>query len=519
MEEDQQLMRQQHMCKFCSKSFPCGRSLGGHIRSHITKLSSLSAETEYKEKVGSYGYGLRENPKKTWRISDSTSEDTLLTLTTERFCKECGKGFHSWKALFGHMKCHSNNEKVSKRSVEDQDSVTNNNASSSHNQKLVLHIQSDNEGTAPSRRRRRSKRRRTSYMACANTNPCTFSLSEVEHEQEQVAMSLVMLSRDLSPWSGVNSVVDFSDINSAYFQPSSSAQTKIEKMKKPMLICSSEIAKVINESEKLEFVNCVSGNLNSKGKSSESSATEFMKSKKGKKCELDYVSALENSEGNRVNETESNLSKSTITNKYSSIKTKFFDSELKPKSLKNCADKPSEAAEFSKNTHKRGKFECTTCTKIFHSYQALGGHRANHKRNKNCFVSKNENNIDPTTGSMFMKHLVESEIHAGFDNEVADTITESKKIKVHECPICLKIFQSAQALVGHKRSHLASDSECTKHFQKVVVLEEPVQEIKEFLDLNLPAEEESTSYADSNRPWWFVENNHKQEALIGLMSS
>ncbi|KAE9601924.1 hypothetical protein Lal_00040936 [Lupinus albus] len=437
MEEDQQ-----HRCKFCSKSFPCGRSLEG--------LSS-SSETEDKEKVGGSesdtvtgtiksGYGLRENPNKTWRISDSTSENTLITLTTERFCKECGKGFLSWKALFGHMKCHSDKEKVSNKLVEDQDSVTNNNASSSHNQKLVLDSQTYNEATAPSMtRRRRSKRRRASYMAAANTIPSTFSLSEVEQEQEEVAMSLIMLSRDLS---------------------------------------------------------------------SESSATEFIKSEKGKKFELDYVSALENSEGNRVNGTESNLSKSTITN--------------------ICADKPSEAAKFSKSTHKRGKFECTTCNKIFHSYQALGGHRASHKRNKNCFVSKNENNennIDPTTGSMFMKnsnieYLVEAEMDAGFDNEVADTITESKKSKVHECPICFKIFQSGQALGGHKRSHLASGSESTRNFQKGL-LEEPVQEIREFLDLNLPAatEEESTSYADSNRPWWLVENNHNQEALISLMSS
>lgn len=544
MEEDQEL--KQHVCKFCSKSFPCGRSLGGHMRSHVTNLSS-SAETEEKEKVhgatrkhhlsslnnggsGSYttnnggseagtntGYGLRENPKKTWRIADSTSEGTLVTLA-DKLCKECGKGFHSWKALFGHMKCHSDKERGSNNSLEDQDSWTNN---ASHNHKLVMDSQSDNEATAPNRRRR-SKRRRTRYMVASN--PSSSSLSEVEQEQEEVAMSLIMLSRDLSPWSGVHSAVDFSDNNSAYFQNLSSVQTKIESKKKLIIPNgSSEIAKMIKQTEKKwEFGNWVSGNLNSKGKSSELLAT--IKSEKAKNLELDYVSALEDSEGehgkNRVNGTESVLSKSASTNKYTSIKPKSLYSELKSNSHKNCVNKPSEA-EFSKSSNKRGKFKCTTCNKIFHSYQALGGHRASHKKNKGCFASRNEsseNSIetdrlspDPTTESKLMKnsdseYLVEHEVGA--------------KSKEHECPICFKVFPSGQALGGHKRSHMGGGSE-SRNCEKMV-LEEPVPEkIREFLDLNLPAatEEESNSHADSNRPWWLLEGNHKQEALVGLMSS
>lgn len=532
------------------------------MRSHVTNLSS-SAETEEKEKVngatrkkhlsslnnggsGSYttnnggseagtntGYGLRENPKKTWRIADLTSEDTLVTLA-DKLCKECGKGFHSWKALFGHMKCHSDKERGSSiNSLEDQDSWTNN---ASHNQKLVMDSQSDNEATAPNRRRR-SKRRRTRYVVASN--PSSSSLSEVEQEQEEVAMSLMMLSRDLSPWSGLNSVVDFSDNNSAYFQTLSSVQTKIESKKKLIPNGSSEIAKMIKQTEKKwEFGNWVSGNLNSKGRSSELLAT--IKSEKAKNLELDYVSALEDSEGehgknrDRVNGTESVLSKSASTNKHTSIKTKSLYSELKSNSLKNWANNKTSEAEFSKSSHKRGKFKCTTCNKIFHSYQALGGHRASHKKNKGCFASRNEsseNSIetelspDPTTESKLMKnsdseYLVEHEVGAGFDNEVAATVTESKKSKEHECPICFKVFPSGQALGGHKRSHMAGGSE-SRNCDKMV-LEEPVPEkIREFLDLNLPAatEEESNSHADSNRPWWLVESNHKQEALVGLMSS
>ncbi|XP_061346643.1 uncharacterized protein LOC133292264 [Gastrolobium bilobum] len=540
------------------------------MRSHITNLST--DQTEEKEKLATTrkllpslnngggggdtgseaatnaGYGLRENPKKTWRVADS-SEDTLVS---DKFCKECGKGFHSWKALFGHMKCHSDKERVS-NSFEDQDSWTNNNNTNNNNasattQKLVMDSQSDNEATAPNRRTR-SKRKTRCMVSTAATSSVSFaypsssSLSEVEQEQEEVAMSLMMLSRDVSPWIGLHSVAESSDNYSAYFEAPSSVRTnlviKFESNKKTTpALNGSEIAKQ-SDNKKWEFGKSVSANPNYKGKGSELLATEFSENrfkmnKKAIKLELDSPSALKDSGGelgkNRVNGIESVSSKSA-TNKYNSIKPKFFGSELKSNSLK------TSEGEFSKNSHKRGKFECTTCNKVFHSYQALGGHRASHKKIKGCFASKNEsseNSIETdlspeaaatTTESKLMKnsdseYMVEHKLAASFHNE-EEIVKEFKKSKVHECPICLKVFPSGQALGGHKRSHLVGGSE-SRNFQTVVV-QEPVPEVRDFLDLNLPAatEEESNSHADSNRPWWVVEDNHnhKQEALVGLMSS
>ncbi|XP_020225809.1 uncharacterized protein LOC109807649 [Cajanus cajan] len=567
--EGDQIQEFKHACKFCGKSFPCGRSLGGHMRSHITNLSHEENEKEKlptrklssslnkdkdtdSEAAANAAYGLREKPKKTWRISDYSSEEALVY---DKFCKECGKGFRSWKALFGHMKCHSEKERVS-NSLEDQDSWTN--ANSSH--KVVMDSQSDNEGTAPNKRRR--SKRRTRYTVAATTssvvsfaNPSS-SLSEVEQEQEEVAMSLMMLSRDVSPWSGPHSVAESSDNNSAYFEARSSVRTNLVTKFDGKKSFTPNIGKLIKQSDdnnKWQAGNFASENPNSTGgKSSQllttadttAAATQILGNgfrvnksgvsnkeyEKGNKSELEYVSALEDSEvehgRSRVNGTESVFSKSATTgNKYSSIKTKFLGSELK--SSKNWVDKACEA-ESSKNSNKRGKFECTTCNKIFHSYQALGGHRASHKKIKGCFASRNEsseNSIEtdlspsPTTENKLIKnsdneYLMENEHGAGFHNQMG-TVTESKKSKGHECPICLKVFASGQALGGHKRSHMTGVSE-SRSFQ----IQEPVQEIRDFLDLNLPAatEEESNSHADSNRPWWIVEDNHKQEALVGMIS-
>ncbi|WJX64952.1 hypothetical protein P8452_49670 [Trifolium repens] len=103
------------------------------------------------------------------------------------------------------------------------------------------------------------------------------SVSEEEKEQE-VAMSVIMLSRDVRPWCGINSIAEFSDNNNHDDNDDNSLElesplthlvSKIE-VKKRVISNESEFVKVTKKPKKLDFSNIVS----SKGKSLEIFADE-----------------------------------------------------------------------------------------------------------------------------------------------------------------------------------------------------------------------------------------------------
>lgn len=72
-------------------------------------------------------------------------------------------------------------------------------------------------------------------------------------------------------------------------------------------------------------------------------------------------------------------------------------------------------------------YNCTVCNKAFASYQALGGHKASHRK------------LTGTTTS---------------DTSSATTSAATTTSgRTHECSICHRCFPSGQALGGHKRRH------------------------------------------------------------------
>ncbi|XP_022745238.1 zinc finger protein ZAT10-like [Durio zibethinus] len=77
-------------------------------------------------------------------------------------------------------------------------------------------------------------------------------------------------------------------------------------------------------------------------------------------------------------------------------------------------------------------YKCSVCNKAFPSYQALGGHKASHRKPSTDAANTNADN--PSTTSI-------------------TTSATSVNGRAHECNICHKTFPTGQALGGHKRCH------------------------------------------------------------------
>lgn len=109
----------------------------------------------------------------------------------------------------------------------------------------------------------------------------------------------------------------------------------------------------------------------------------------------------------------------------SSSKPAAIQVEQGAQSLPPAAPRPQQVSE------QKLLYKCSVCNKAFGSYQALGGHKASHRK---------------LAGG------------GGDDHSTTSTATNSSANaavggRTHECSICHKCFPTGQALGGHKRCH------------------------------------------------------------------
>ncbi|XP_073285709.1 zinc finger protein ZAT10-like [Primulina huaijiensis] len=146
------------------------------------------------------------------------------------------------------------------------------------------------------------------------------------------------------------------------------------------------------------------------------------------------------------------------------LKKSSSDKDSEEEDLANCLVMLSnKSLAFSSNGKEENKakemeinvtFQCKSCKKVFGSHQALGGHRASHKRVKGCFTSNSDlENVHQASCSI-------PEDHEFLTTQLETTTTPHsfstsarKMPKMHECTICRRVFSSGQALGGHKRCH------------------------------------------------------------------
>nr|AUS89374.1 salt tolerance zinc finger [Sesuvium portulacastrum] len=103
--------------------------------------------------------------------------------------------------------------------------------------------------------------------------------------------------------------------------------------------------------------------------------------------------------------------------------------------LKDTTPKPPAAAATTstdqETTTSKLIYKCSVCGKAFGSYQALGGHKASHRKG-----SEDEKSTTTATTAA-----------------PATASVPSAGGKTHQCSICFKSFPTGQALGGHKRCH------------------------------------------------------------------
>ncbi|KAJ0643585.1 putative transcription factor C2H2 family [Helianthus annuus] len=400
-------------------------------------------------------YELRKDPKKTPKVKDTSEveNNNNCFMVLDKLCKECGKGFQSWKALFGHMKCHS--EKVSSNNLNQES--------------WISRLDNENSGTKlcrikKSRSRKKGNKRyvvtsttvttttiiEDSSSISMNTNKnnnhgSTSMVSDIEQDQEtEIAMCLIMLSRDEGKWG-------------------------------------SEI-----------------------GSSDHCKSSAFVK--------------LTKTNGSKIKK---------------SVETQIGSTGLEKNVIEN--DGLDDEIEFGFGKYEepsKRKFKCITCNKSFHSYQALGGHKASHKKLKETLDSKTEGENTIEHKPMFNHEHMSN----GFNAKPSDNHHQSHNFNLggvgplkktivlgaHECQICLKVFSSGQALGGHKRSHMIAEVKKNQQTNMSLIekVKEPIRDIRGFLDLNmLPDTMEEDVIMNSGttkyKPWVDT-TNHESTTLLGL---
>ncbi|KAK9153866.1 hypothetical protein Sjap_001346 [Stephania japonica] len=171
-------------------------------------------------------------------------------------------------------------------------------------------------------------------------------------------------------------------------------------------------------------------------------------------------------------------------------------------------------------------YKCKTCNRCFPSFQALGGHRASHKKPKTLavvvvveekkqpllldedrreaqFANLNSSTTTTTTTTTTTAPSLGLALHLGSNRSSPN----NNKVKVHECSVCGSEFSSGQALGGHMRRHRPSiaatgisgsnmDSITSESDQEVVIKKE--RNVLT-LDLNLPAPEDDNKFSFNSK--------------------
>ncbi|WOH04801.1 hypothetical protein DCAR_0624213 [Daucus carota subsp. sativus] len=102
-----------------------------------------------------------------------------------------------------------------------------------------------------------------------------------------------------------------------------------------------------------------------------------------------------------------------------------------------------EPREVLSDNHDANTYKCGVCNKAFSSYQALGGHKASHRKTLATAAEDKNNNSANSNGTL------------------TTNLGLNPSGRAHVCAICHRSFPTGQALGGHKRRHYEGNINAT----------------------------------------------------------
>ncbi|GAU47533.1 hypothetical protein TSUD_94380 [Trifolium subterraneum] len=490
------------VCKYCLKRFPCGKSLGGHIRTHMTEerthaaaIAAAAAADNNNTRIfkrdfepvaafsdggnGNPIYGLRENPKKTIRFvhshnhaaASAAAATTALEHEMIKFCKECGKGFPSLKALCGHMASHSEKEKKINKFNQMEDTQSDDTDDDVDDDDDSCVVAASTMNLRKNKRRIRFKSLTLSNQPSSSSVNGSSSVSEMEQEQQEVARCLMLLSRDFFSHKG-RFVSESSHNNSVLLE----TKSKIVIRNGNKLV-SSNVHGFVEEKKKLKSVGGIGISINSNSR-------DFRYGTKKIKIVDSNVSKyqfkrpkMEEEEEEHKSRFENCKSKYNVTTviKKSGMINKDLDHDRKLDSRKKAKYEGfyfnNKNEEIYDTGRKSMKYE------FFKSEKEKGCSYDSITDDESDEQKSSESDSFPAAKSHNSKS---ANIKKSSNKGKKKKKLKSKKSKEYECPICYKIFKSGQALGGHKRSHFVGGTE-----ENTFVIKQSVAPC--LIDLNLPA--------------------------------